>query len=190
MLSRPVRTDVASTLENRAAVWSEGFGGVWHMADAKWTDSARTNHGTPAGGAQSIAAGKIGAGGSFGANNSNVDVGTDPSLHPTSITLSVWAQPQSVGTAPDRHPYMATQDTYRSAGSDPRGYYIEIYRTQTNPSPTFYTANGTLQVGGGGNGRVGSQYISRLLEIVGSGDLVIDYIKDKAIPRRTFHLVE
>lgn len=57
-------------------------------------------------------------------------------------------------------------------------------------SGTFYTANGTLQVGGGGDGRVGSQYISRLLEIVGSGGLVIDYIKDEAIPRRTFHLVE
>lgn len=57
-------------------------------------------------------------------------------------------------------------------------------------SGTFYTANGTLQVGGGGDGRVGSQYISRLLDIVGSGGLVIDYIKDEAIPVRTFHLVE
>jgi hypothetical protein len=55
---------------------------------------------------------------------------------------------------------------------------------------TFYTANGTLAVGGNGDSKVGSQYISRFLSIVGNGGLNIDYDKDKAIRRRILHLVE
>jgi putative Flp pilus-assembly TadE/G-like protein len=55
---------------------------------------------------------------------------------------------------------------------------------------TFYAAGGTLKVGGGGDGRVGSQYISRFLEIVGNGGLRIDYDPEKAIPARTLHLTE
>jgi len=55
---------------------------------------------------------------------------------------------------------------------------------------TFYTANGTLQVGGGGASRVGSQYISRFLEVGGGGGMLIDYSKEEAIPRRVLHLVE
>ncbi len=55
---------------------------------------------------------------------------------------------------------------------------------------TFYAAGGTLKVGGGGDGRVGSQYISRFLEIVGNGGLRIDYNPEKAIPVRTLHLIE
>ena len=55
---------------------------------------------------------------------------------------------------------------------------------------TFYAAGGTLKVGGGGDGRVGSQYISRFLEIVGNGGLRIDYNPAQAIPARTLHLIE
>jgi Putative Flp pilus-assembly TadE/G-like len=55
---------------------------------------------------------------------------------------------------------------------------------------TFYAAGGTLKVGGGGDGRVGSQYISRFLEIVGNGGLRIDYNPEKAIPVRTLNLIE
>lgn len=55
---------------------------------------------------------------------------------------------------------------------------------------TFYTAEGTLQVGGSGDSKVGSQYISRFLDIVGNGGLTIDYDKSKAIPRRVLQLVE
>jgi Flp pilus assembly protein TadG len=57
-------------------------------------------------------------------------------------------------------------------------------------SGTFYTANGLLQVGGNGNSKVGSQYISRLLDVVGTGGLLIEYSKNEAIPRRVLHLVE
>src|SRR5690606_19894937 len=57
-------------------------------------------------------------------------------------------------------------------------------------SGTFYTANGTLKVSGGGDSKVGSQYISRYLEIVGNGGLRIDYDPTQAIPRRILGLVE
>ena len=55
---------------------------------------------------------------------------------------------------------------------------------------TFYAANGTLEVGGGGDSRVGSQYISRFLSVVGNGGLLIEYNKAEALPRRVLHLVE
>jgi Flp pilus assembly protein TadG len=55
---------------------------------------------------------------------------------------------------------------------------------------TFYTAGGTLKVSGGGDSKVGSQYISRFLEIVGNGGLYIDYNKPNAIPRRVLQLIE
>jgi biopolymer transport protein ExbB len=133
---------VTTSLEDRRAVWSDGYAGVWHMSDEQWADSAGVNDGTPAGGATTTPEGMIGAGGTFGASGVYVDVGSGPPLRPTSITVSAWAKPASVGSAPDRHPYMIHQDSWRAAGSDPRGYYLEIYRTQTDPRPTFYTANG------------------------------------------------
>lgn len=55
---------------------------------------------------------------------------------------------------------------------------------------TFYCANGTLAIGGGGAGRIGSQYISRYLSIKGNGTLRIDYNPTQAIPVRVLHLVE
>jgi hypothetical protein len=55
---------------------------------------------------------------------------------------------------------------------------------------TFYAANATLKVSGGGDSVIGSQYVSRYLEIVGNGGLTIDYDPDQVIPRRTLQLVE
>ena len=55
---------------------------------------------------------------------------------------------------------------------------------------TFYTANGTLDVGGGGSGQIGSQYVSRFLSIRGNGTLQVDYDPNQAIPRRVLQLVE
>jgi hypothetical protein len=57
-------------------------------------------------------------------------------------------------------------------------------------SGTFYAANATLKVSGGGDSIIGSQYVSRYLEIVGNGGLTIDYDPDQVIPRRTLQLVE
>jgi hypothetical protein len=55
---------------------------------------------------------------------------------------------------------------------------------------TFYCANGTLGIGGGGSGRIGSQYVSRYLEITGNGNLRIDYDPTQAIPVRVLQLIE
>lgn len=40
---------------------------------------------------------------------------------------------------------------------------------------TFYTANGTLQITGGGNATIGSQYVSRTLNLGGGGNVKISY---------------
>ena len=63
------------------------------------------------------------------------------------------------------------------------GGYMDI-------SGTFYAANALLKVSGGGDSKVGSQYISRYLDIVGNGGLRIDYDPNQAIPRRVLQLVE
>jgi hypothetical protein len=55
---------------------------------------------------------------------------------------------------------------------------------------TFYCAGALLNVTGGGAGQIGSQYISRLLDINGGGGLGIDYNPEQAIPRRVWNLVE
>jgi Flp pilus assembly protein TadG len=55
---------------------------------------------------------------------------------------------------------------------------------------TFYVAGGLLNVTGNGAGQIGSQYISRLLDINGGGALHIDYNPDQVTPRRILGLVE
>lgn len=55
---------------------------------------------------------------------------------------------------------------------------------------TFYAAGALMNVSGNGAGQIGSQYISNLLDINGSGALAIDYNPNQAIPRRILGLVE
>jgi Flp pilus assembly protein TadG len=55
---------------------------------------------------------------------------------------------------------------------------------------TFYTAGSLMNVTGNGNAHVGSQYISRFLDLNGTGALLIDYNPDQVIPRRVLGLVE
>jgi hypothetical protein len=55
---------------------------------------------------------------------------------------------------------------------------------------TFYAPNALLKVSGGGDSRIGSQYISRYLDITGNGGMIIDYDPEQAIPRRVLQLVE
>ena len=55
---------------------------------------------------------------------------------------------------------------------------------------TFYAANALMNVTGNGAGEIGSQYVSRLLDINGGGGLGIDYNPDQVIPRRVLGLVE
>jgi Flp pilus assembly protein TadG len=55
---------------------------------------------------------------------------------------------------------------------------------------TFYAANALLTVTGNGAGQIGSQYVSRLLDINGGGGLGIDYDPNQVAPRRVLGLVE
>jgi hypothetical protein len=59
-----------------------------------------------------------------------------------------------------------------------------------NITGTFYAANAMMKVSGGGDSKVGSQYISRYLTITGNGGMHIDYNPQQAIPRRVLGLVE
>lgn len=105
----------------------------------------------------------------------------------SSDTVSITGTGSIIMTPPDSGTYKgltlfqdrASPNTMTVSG----GGYMNIVGT-------FYTANGTLQVGGSGDSKVGSQYISRFLDIVGNGGLSIDYDKSNAIPRRLLHLVE
>jgi len=47
-----------------------------------------------------------------------------------------------------------------------------------------------MNITGNGAGQIGSQYISRLLDINGGGALAIDYNPEQVIPRRILGLVE
>jgi hypothetical protein len=55
---------------------------------------------------------------------------------------------------------------------------------------TFYTAGALMNVTGNGAGSIGSQYISRLLDINGGGGLHIDYDPSQVVPRRLINLVQ
>lgn len=55
---------------------------------------------------------------------------------------------------------------------------------------TFYTANSLMNVTGNGDAHIGSQYISRLLDLNGTGNMMIDYNPDQVIPVRVLNLVE
>lgn len=55
---------------------------------------------------------------------------------------------------------------------------------------TFYLANALLQVTGNGTATIGSQYISRLLNMSGSGAVTIDYTDDGTARKREIRLVE
>jgi hypothetical protein len=61
----------------------------------------------------------------------------------------------------------------------------------TKITGTFYFAGALLKVtGNGGVSNLGSQYISRLLELGGNGGIEIDWGPDKVVPGRNIYLVE
>ena len=55
---------------------------------------------------------------------------------------------------------------------------------------TFYTANALLQVTGSGTATIGSQYISRTLNITGGGNITINYTDNGTARERVMCLVE
>ena len=106
----------------------------WH---GRWVSF---DPGTALGSSNTTSDGKISRAAAFGATDDNVDVGTGASLRPGSITVELWAYPECIDTAPDRHPFMVTQDQQRP---EYLGYYLEIYRTMTYHRFGIYPANGT-----------------------------------------------
>jgi Putative Flp pilus-assembly TadE/G-like len=55
---------------------------------------------------------------------------------------------------------------------------------------TFYAANALMNVAGNGAAQIGSQFVSRYLDINGNGALNINYNPDQVVPRRVLGLVE
>ena len=55
---------------------------------------------------------------------------------------------------------------------------------------TFYAANALMNVTGNGAAQIGSQYVSRTLDVNGGGNMLIDYNPEDVIPRRVLSLVE
>lgn len=55
---------------------------------------------------------------------------------------------------------------------------------------TFYAADALMNVTGNGAAQIGSQYVSRTLDVNGGGNMLIDYNPEDVIPRRVLSLVE
>ena len=55
---------------------------------------------------------------------------------------------------------------------------------------TFYAANALMNVTGNGAAQIGSQYVSRTLDVNGGGNMLVDYNPEDVIPRRVLSLVE
>jgi len=55
---------------------------------------------------------------------------------------------------------------------------------------TFYAANALVSISGNGDAHIGSQYISRYLDLGGNGALTIDYTASPHPSRRVLQLVE
>jgi len=90
----------------------------------------------------STAAGFIGRAASFAGNCANITIPASGALEPSSITVSAWVQPADVGTGTDRIDTIVAQDYWRAQGTGSQGYYLELYRTVTQPTPDIYVANG------------------------------------------------
>ncbi|MCM8790746.1 MAG: hypothetical protein NC938_03490 [Candidatus Omnitrophica bacterium] len=87
-------TNPAST-EQKTAVWSEGYAGVWHMAETNATDSTiNNNNGTAYGNVIYTDSGKIGGADNFNGSNSYIDLGNPSTLQLVSnFTISAWIKP-------------------------------------------------------------------------------------------------
>jgi len=113
----------------------------WHMDEPAWNarpasaDATGTNPGTATG--HEIANGKIGGAGTFDRRRQR-RCRDDASLQPASSRLRV-GEPQSVGSAPDRHPYMSGRQL-ASARLGPARVPRDLPHAD-QPRPTFYTGN-------------------------------------------------
>jgi hypothetical protein len=91
--------DQAPDAQAKAAVWSEGYQGVWHLKESTGAhvDSAQSISCTWSGGGfgSQNAAGQIGRANSF--DNNNIDCGIDKVTDTAGSTITAWLNPQLAG---------------------------------------------------------------------------------------------
>ncbi len=123
----------ASVAENAAAVWSNGYVGVWHLDDL--SDSTSFGHDGTNQGSTSVA-GRIGNGRSFN-GQSYVTVASTAALQIAgSVSIEAWAKPSSASLT--GYPRIVSK---KAAWDAAAGYNLEF-----SPSQNFITA-----LGGGGD---------------------------------------
>ncbi len=85
---------------NDPAVWSNGYGGVWHLNGNGFDSSPSGNHGA-VNGAPVATAGQMGGAITFDGGDDFLDIATSPSLALAgTVTLSAWFRPV-LGTEPE-----------------------------------------------------------------------------------------
>ena len=140
--------DASGGFEDRAATWSDGYAGVWHLGGESYTgvadeviDATGAHPGTATAGVTSQTAGKLARAAELAGNCANISMGASPALQPSSVTVSAWVMPRDIGVGGDRIATIVAQDYWRGAG-DAQGYYLEVFRSVSRPEAAFYSANG------------------------------------------------
>jgi hypothetical protein len=140
--------NVTTSQEASHTVWSD-YAAVWHFSEASYSgvpgeavDATGMHAGTASGTATTIAGGKLGRAATFTSACDLISIAASPTLQPTSVTVAAWARPADIGVGPDRIDTILAQDTWRAPGTGSQGYYLELYRTVTQPAATFYAADG------------------------------------------------
>lgn len=140
--------ETTAEVQDPAATWNAGYVGVWHFAEPGYAatagevaDATGAHFGTPSG-TVTTREGKLGRAASLGGNCDKIVMEVSAALQPASVTVSAWVMPQDIGVMPDRIATIVAQDSWRATGTGSQGYYLEVYRTVSQPEPTFYAADG------------------------------------------------
>lgn len=133
--------------DDPVATWRE-YAAVWHFDEGAYAgvageviDATGVHHGTAVGGATTRVDGKLGAAASLPGECSHIAIDASGALQPPAVTVSAWVQATDLGVQ-ERIATIAAQDSWRATGTGSQGYYVEVYRTVSQPEPTFYAANG------------------------------------------------
>ncbi|HSD90309.1 MAG TPA: hypothetical protein VLB44_22420, partial [Kofleriaceae bacterium] len=131
-----------SVREDRGGTWSHDYVGVWHFSEPSYSgtagetqDAIGAHSGTASTGVSTIASGKLGRAASFAGNCSYISIAASTALQPPSVTVSAWVNPADIGTSTERIDTIVAQDYWRTVGSGSQGYYLEVYRTVSQPEP-------------------------------------------------------
>jgi hypothetical protein len=140
--------NVTTSQEAAHAVWSD-YAGVWHFSESIYqgvageaADATGAHSGTAFGSTSPIAGGVFGRTAHFVGSCDNISIDASPALQPPSVTVSAWARPQDLGMGSDRIDTILAQDYWRAPGTSSQGYYLELYRSVSDPETTFYAADG------------------------------------------------